>query len=167
MWCDDFDGDLFKLIPDARAILAPIAQVPLYTHGDTTGDAINHPCVWNSYAGMTAYFGTDLENIKPSAYYTDKPIVPCTVEQAIRDCWVHHFQIAICRRQERPGRSELSYWSLLDGNRWQNAMMQLLMDARGAMPLEEHNARRLREMVLNMLRSAVSMAQANLPGVRA
>ena len=89
-WSDTFDGDLFKLVPQAEDILSPIAHVKCWIHGGETLGRLNHPCVWNTFAGLTAYVtlreGCDP---RPAGYITRDPLVECTIEELIRDVFVH------------------------------------------------------------------------------
>lgn len=95
MWCDNFDLDLYKVLPEAQEILAQVADVKLYTHGDQKDGALNHPSCWNYYLGMVAFFGFIPTHIKPESFYTDKEVVACTFEQAVRDCWPHNYTVLL------------------------------------------------------------------------
>lgn len=100
-WSDDFDMDLLRVIPEAEAIIAPIAGAPLWTHGhlDLTRGRLNHPTVWNWDGGVFAYFGTRPTGFKPDVFDTDAPIVECTVLEAFRDAWVHSYLIVVDGRR--------------------------------------------------------------------
>ena len=91
-WCDDFDMDLPKVIPDAKELLGEVADLELRTHGNKTDGRLNHPCVWNHSIGMVAFFGRS-SPMKPEAYYTDRQVVLCTLWEAIRDAWCHDYVI--------------------------------------------------------------------------
>ncbi len=91
MWCDHFDMDLYNAIPAAREILAPLAGTQLYTYGNQRHGALDHPSCWNSYHGLIAFFGFRPVGIKPQHFYTDTPLVQCTFEEAVRDCWPHTY----------------------------------------------------------------------------
>jgi hypothetical protein len=56
-WSDDFDMDLPKVIPDAKAALGDVADLELVTHGHTTHGRLNHPSCWNHSLGLVAWFG--------------------------------------------------------------------------------------------------------------
>lgn len=88
MWCDDFDMDLPKVIPDAKAQLGDMAGVELWTHGGETYGSLNHPCVWNHDDGLIAFFGFKSPR-KPEVYWTNRPMVRCTFWEAVRDAWPH------------------------------------------------------------------------------
>lgn len=93
MWCDGFDMDLPKIVPEAKAALGELAVLDLLTYGHTTHGRLNHPSVWNHSLGMVAFFWRPTRpTCKPAGYYTgnDAP-VPCTLWEAIRDAWVHDF----------------------------------------------------------------------------
>jgi hypothetical protein len=94
MWYDDFDAELYKVVPEAERLIAPVADVPMRTTGipDRTTGRMNHPCVWNGHFGMVAFFGCRLLGVrhwKPSFYVTSAPVVECTFEEAFRDTFVH------------------------------------------------------------------------------
>lgn len=96
MWCDDFDMDLYKAIPEAKRILEPVKDIPLFTHGSLTDGKLNHPSVWNGYHGTIAFFG--FENpAKLEGYWTDWPVIQCTFEEAVRDAWPHDYLIIVER----------------------------------------------------------------------
>lgn len=94
MWYDDFDIELYRVVPDAQRLIAPVAHVPLRTVGHPcrkTG-RLNHPSLWNGDHGMLAFFGCRLlgqRHWKPPHFYTSAPVIDCTFEEAIRDTWVH------------------------------------------------------------------------------
>jgi hypothetical protein len=98
MWYDDFDMDLAKVIPDAMQVIAPVANVKLVTHGKPDKEGkLNHPCVWNGFHLM-AFFGLDREPqpfFKPDMYWTSDPLICCTFEEAVRDCWPHQYAIMV------------------------------------------------------------------------
>ena len=93
MWCDDFDMDLPKVVPEARQALGKIGDLEIATYGGVTGGKLNHPSVWNHERGMIAFFGRPGRIGKPAAYYTDKQPVPCTLWEALRDAWCHTYVI--------------------------------------------------------------------------
>lgn len=91
MWCDSFDADLLKLIPIATDILGDVANVHLWTYCDRPdGCKLNGPCAWNHSYGMVSFFGLESHGFKPTAYFTDAPLVRCTFMEACRDLWCHH-----------------------------------------------------------------------------
>jgi len=94
MWCDDFDMDLPKVIPEARELLGDLADVRLLTHGHLTHGTLNHPTVWNHHDGTIAFFGLRGMS-KPSTYWTDAPVVTCTTWEAFRDAWPHHYTMLV------------------------------------------------------------------------
>jgi hypothetical protein len=87
-WSDDFDLDLPKVIPDARACLGYLAELELVTHGHETHGRLNHPSVWNHELGSVSFFGRGNPH-KPDGYWTRDPIVRCTLWEAVRDAWCH------------------------------------------------------------------------------
>ncbi len=96
-WSDDFDMDLLAIIPDASDLIGQTADMPLYVHGGTTHGRLNHPCVWNDYEhDMIAYFSIDpTVPSKPRSYHADREIIECTVLEAFRDAWPHHYAMNV------------------------------------------------------------------------
>jgi len=141
MWCDGFDFDLYELLPEAREILKPAAGIKLKTRGGLGKDGrLDHPSVWNGDRDMIAFFGFR-DPGKPSAYWTDKMVVECTFEEAVRDCWVHHYGIVVENHM---------VWSAPRG-----VMMALLFHARRIRPLHPETAGHYRESVRTGLRKSV------------
>lgn len=104
MWSDKFDLDLYNLLPETKQILAPVENMHLYTRSSLARDGVtwSHPTIWNSDYGSIAYFGFLPKDGKlpetgpqPSSYWSDEPIVRLTAAEAIRDCWLHTYCIAI------------------------------------------------------------------------
>jgi hypothetical protein len=92
MWCDDFDADLYRVVPEAERLIAPVAHVEMRTVGHTTHGRLNSPSRWNHYYAMIAFFGCRLlgqRHWKSDFYSSRDPVVECTFEEAIRDTWVH------------------------------------------------------------------------------
>ena len=89
MWCDDFDMDLPKVVPGARAVFGELGDVILWTHSTTTHGVINCPSGWHDQEGIVSFFGFR-DPAKPASYWTNAPVVQCTVWEAIRDLWVHN-----------------------------------------------------------------------------
>jgi hypothetical protein len=146
MWCDDFDCDLYKVLPEAREILAPVKDVVLYTHGNESGGKLNHPSVWNDDEGMVAFFGFGEDCAKPARYWTDSPVVRCTFEEAVRDAWVHSIVIRVEHR---------SIW----GSEWRT-FEPLMYHHRQQRVLPPDALERAKERVLSPLRVAVRELQA-------
>ena len=94
MWCDDFDLDLSKILPDTPEILGATADVRLTTHGGRWAGVLNHPSVWACGRGLQAFFGFR-RPVLPDGYSTDSPIVACSFLEAMRDCWAHHYSIVV------------------------------------------------------------------------
>jgi len=94
MWCDNFDMDLYKVIPDAKRIIEPTKGIHLFTHGHFYEGKLNHPSVWNGYHGIMAFFGFH-DPAKPGEYWTDAPIIECTWEEVVRDAWCHSYIILV------------------------------------------------------------------------
>lgn len=92
MWCDNFDMDLPKMVPDAMKAIEPLADAILFTYGNLTDGKLNHPSVWNTYSGMSAFFSVGGAS-KPNAYYTADLPVRCTWAEACRDAWCHDYNI--------------------------------------------------------------------------
>lgn len=124
MWCDDFDMDLPKILPEAKSLLGDTADVTLWTHGHTTHGRLNHPSVWNGDTGMVAFFGFRTPQ-KPEVYWTSSPLVRCTFWEAVRDAWVHSMVMLV---EGKP---------VLDTNRLWPDFEDIMWDVRGWRP---HNA---------------------------
>jgi hypothetical protein len=118
---EDWDGDLLRVIPEAAEIIAPVAGVKLITHGSADEQGrLRHPSTWNDYQGPLAFFDFDaaLAVSKPVSFWTNEPIVRCTVLEAFCDAWMHHYVLHL--------RAE-PVWNTFA---LRNLMMNLLMDAR-------------------------------------
>jgi hypothetical protein len=126
MWCDDFDTDLPKVVPDARRALGEIGDLELLTYGHTTHGRLNHPTVWNHELGMISFFWRPGHAFKPAHYYVgnDAPI-SCTLWEAIRDAWVHDNVIVF---EGRP---------VFDGGASYPHFQALMYDVRGWTKLDE------------------------------
>jgi hypothetical protein len=97
MWCDDFDMDLPRVVPEALPILQRIPDSIVFrTHGHEWGGKLNHPSCWNTYDGLAAFFTLDpTRDPAPSGYMTGDPIVSCTWTEAVRDAWCHDFLLVV------------------------------------------------------------------------
>jgi len=119
-WSDSFDMDLLKVIPGVVDAAAPAAHLRLWTYGGTSYGRLNHPAVWNGYKGTLAYFGLDDTGWwKPSANWTDAPMVECTWLELLRDAWVHQYQALV------------NGWPVFDTSRAWRMFEQLMGHARG------------------------------------
>lgn len=118
LWCDDFDADLPKLIPDALDALGDTADVPLWTRCKPTNGKINLPNCWHTDLGLAAYFTSrEWEIPNPPGYATSDPIVRCTFWEAVRDEWCHDAVIVVNR---------VAIWTPPS-----ESMMDLMFDLRG------------------------------------
>lgn len=141
LWCDDFDADLPKLIPDAIDALDGVADVALWTRSKPTNGRINCPSCWHSDIGLCAYFTTrEGENPQPPGFFSRDPIVRCTFWEAVRDEWCHDATIVVNRVVIWTPPSEL--------------MMQLMFDVRGWSPLKPSEANAIANQVLDGLSAA-------------
>jgi hypothetical protein len=124
MWCDDFDGDLFRLLPEAEGMLAPVAGMPLWTYANTTHGRLNHPSAWHTRVGLAAFASsTQARDPKPGHFYTQDLIVECTVEEMVRDLFVHQCALVVDSRH------------VFQFDRWTRDYFTLLYDARGVVAL--------------------------------
>lgn len=91
---DQFDGDLYNLIPGLKDRLAPLAKLPLLTHGTNyaESDYLNHPTVWHQSTGLTAFYGIQ-EPVRPAYCYTDYAPIQCNAEQLLRLAFCKNFSI--------------------------------------------------------------------------
>lgn len=160
MWCERFDGDLYRLVPEARAIVAPVAGFPLVTNGRLTDGALNHPSVWNHELGMIAWFAetdqapgwTGPGKVAPEVFWTHEPLVACTFEQAVRDCWVHHYAIVLV------GTGSMNHAPTVIWNtsRMGWVLTDLLFHARGIRMMEPAAMEERRTIVTTSLAAAVA-----------
>ncbi len=95
-WSDDFDMDLPKIIPDALDLLGDVAEWELWTtgHPDRRYGNLNHPDVWNGDDAMLAYFGFHGPRKPPHCVGSDGQ-VRCSVWEAFRDAWPHHYLMLV------------------------------------------------------------------------
>lgn len=142
MWCDDFDMDLPKVIPDARRIIGEFGDVLLWTTGHETNGVLNHPTVWNGDGGMVAFFGLK-PNCRPASYWTNVQPIRCTVWEAIRDAWTHQYRIHI---------DGVAVW---DTNPLWRPFETIMWDIRGwRTPRDPSKVSRARTLVRRSLRDA-------------
>ncbi len=97
MWCDGFDLDLPKVIPDAREIVGDLGDVTLWTMGNTTDGVLNHPNVWHGRYGLEAFFGFSAP-ARPPGHVASGELVRCTAWEALRDAWPHQYLLHIERQ---------------------------------------------------------------------
>lgn len=153
MWCDDFDADLFKVVPHADAILAPVADVPLWTYGnkDSNGE-LAHPAVWNGYRSMLAFFTLHPDrDPRPGDFYYvgNDPLIRCTFAEAARDCYVHNYALIV------------NGTIVLDTTHITNSLFYPLMaDVRGWDRLGEQQRRSIRRRVRRRLEDVVRRFRA-------
>lgn len=152
MWCDDFDMDLPKVIPEAMAVIASVSNVRLWTRGHSTDGRLNHPAVWNGYTGMDAFF-TRHEHVDPVRlpYVTGDPVIECTFAEAVRDCWSHDYALRV---------DGVVVW---DTSHYFNPIFQPLMDdLRGWRPLTDRKRANLKRRVVRDLKAAVARLKAQI-----
>lgn len=148
-WADDFDMDLIKILPQTVDILGDTADIPLWTHGRTTNGLLNHPSVWNTHTGPTAYFGLDDSGRwKPRSHYTDQPLMACTWLEAVRDAWPHTYVLCVNR---------VPVW---DTNALSSVFDSLMADLRGWYTLPANETDKLREQVADSLVEATAKLRA-------
>ncbi len=140
MWCDSFDCDLYKLIPEAREVLAPVRDIELYVRGNTTDGKLNHPAAWNTDRGLSSFFGFYETCGQPAAFWTEYPIVKCTFEEAVRDLWVHTLTMFV--EGQAVWTAEWTWFEVL------------MSHARGSRPAPESEVKLIKEAVLASLRMA-------------
>lgn len=118
-WADVFDMDLPRVLPDLDKLLGDTADVRLWTYGGTSHGRINHPSMWNSEYGMTAYFGLDDSgDWKPVGYITGGDMVECTWREVVRDVWVHQCLVLVNLHPVlNTTRLEREFWGLMDHRR--------------------------------------------------
>jgi hypothetical protein len=142
LWCEDFDADLPKVVPDALDLLAPVTNVVLRTHSTPTNGRINCPSSWWTDFGLTAFFATPgWGDPAPAGYWTNEPVVECSVEDIIRDEWIHGSVVVVNGRFVWRPPNQLMEW--------------LMFDLRGWTPLESERRAEIQEHVRASLRAAV------------
>lgn len=142
-WCDDFDGDLPKLVPGLDEVLAEARKIELVTVGGTSDGRLNHPTCWNSYSGMVSFFGFETPGVPEGYCVGHKQTVRCTLEEAIRDAWVHGLNIVI--------QGQIVY----HGSQLTEMMMALLRDARGWSKLTDEHREELRASAAGACRLSI------------
>lgn len=113
-WSDDFDMDLPKVVPGARAIVGDIADVTLWTTGGLCKGRLNHPDVWNSDQGLVAFFGFH-GAARPAIYHSRRDPVACTVWEAFRDAWPHNYVMLV---EQQPVWDTASLWPQFQTIMW-------------------------------------------------
>lgn len=99
MWCDDFDMDLLKVIPDIVQLVDQFAFIRLWTYCEgTTHGSINLPTCWNTREGIESFFWSEKpEHARDEhgwvcfggGFMTKAPLVECTFLELLRDKWCH------------------------------------------------------------------------------
>ena len=151
---ENWDFDLLKLIPQAEAILAPVADAQLVTIGSADREGrLEHPSVWNHERGMVAFFGlldgmgrsSGVNTWKPPIYSTEQPIVTCSALEAFADAWAHGYLLCV------------EHEMIWDAYKFRNLLMSLMYDARGykGYALPEQLRREKQNRVAKNLRLAV------------
>jgi hypothetical protein len=115
-WSDDFDGDLYRLLPEVEEFVAPAAAIRMWTYSGLTHGRINCPTAWHTARGLTSFF-TLVEGRDPRPdrrYYvgTDEP-VECTGEEFFRDLLSHGHIAVVDNVVVDFGRLQASYFALL------------------------------------------------------
>lgn len=96
LWCDTFDADLLKVVPDAAHALGAAGDVELITHCRPGPDGrINHPVGWWTDHGLTSFFSTPDRPPAPAGYWTLERLVPCTFLDVVRDEWIHGAAVVV------------------------------------------------------------------------
>jgi hypothetical protein len=160
MWCDDFDMDLLKVLPEVERLLAPLSDIRLYTTCRPTFGRINLPCSWDDYAGITCFVGflREREELpavgpQPLGYYTDSPVVEATAEEMFRDLWVHQ-----CRWVQVQGPGFCGRWDHKTEAWRPHALtrnfMDLMYHLRRIWPMEEGEWRYARRKALQSIADA-------------
>jgi hypothetical protein len=98
LWCDDFDTDLPKVVPDWLDFLGYAADVELQTYCSPTNGKINCPVAWWTDNGLTAFFATPGTPPTPPGYLTHHPRVDCTFAEVVRDEWIHGCVVVVNQR---------------------------------------------------------------------
>lgn len=150
MQLDNFDGDLYNLIPEARDLLEPIAHITFLTHGSADRDGnLSHPSVWNHALGMIAFFGISSPQ-KPDYFHTLDPVIKCPADYALRSAFVQNYAIMF--------RQILLY----NGSFINNDYFDLLFHARGIKALDPNRKLEIENQFLRDFETAKMLLLAEL-----
>lgn len=147
---DDFDGDLYRLIPEAEELIAPLSKIYLSTHGKAYPDGrLQSPAVWNHPRGFIAFFGIAGTG-KPEQFWTNDPIIRCSAEDAIRICFVSSYMI------------HCFGFVVFDGFSTRNEFNDLLFDQRGIFPIAQARRLAIKTHILKQLAYSVFLFRENI-----
>lgn len=173
MWCDDFDMDLPKVLPEYIDVLGDFADVVLYTHGHQEDGKLNHPSVWNGDQTMLAFFSFTPVGFKSNMHYTPDPVVRCTFNEVIRDCWPHNYAIILnvfCGASV--GWRSIKVWDTFQPE-LQEPFFDIMYHLRGIRRLptrkiDDHKVFVLRTLIeaTHWLRIGIEMSRIPVEGVR-
>lgn len=150
MWCDNFDMDLPKALPEAPEIVGDLGNILLWTSGNADKNGmLNHPSVWHHELGLVAFFGFS-EVAKPENYI-GRGYVRCTVWEALRDAWAHSFVMLI---ERRPIWDTQATWE---------DFQQIMWAMRGWGDQPPPDTTRATARATNSLRKAVAKLRAMVP----
>jgi hypothetical protein len=147
LWCEDFDADLPKVVPQALDVLGDLANVELVTYSHATNGKINCPSAWWTDHGLTAFFATPgWGGPAPAGYWTDKKVVACTFWDTVRDEWIHDATVIVNGRFVWKPPVQL--------------MHRLMFDLRGWTPLDDIERASIQKHVRASLAAAAERLQA-------
>lgn len=151
LWCEDFDADLPKVVPNSRSAIGAAGLVELVTYATPTNGRINCPSAWHTDHGLTAFFATDgYGGAAPPGFWTDAPSVGCTFWEAVRDEWIHDATIVVNGRWIWTPPGDL--------------MMRLMYDLRGWTPLDDLKRAEIQRHVRASLTAAADRLRAVVEG---
>lgn len=165
MWCDDFDMDLLKVLPEAEQLLAPLAGIRLYTTCHPTYGRVNLPCSWNDRVNFCCFVGfiaeedgLPAEGPQPLGYVTDAPVVEATAEELFRDLWSHQMRwVQMLTPHSSPGwPRSVEIWN---SGQLASTFTDLMYDLRNWCRMRDEPRRRARSRALRSIALAAHRLQ--------
>lgn len=139
-WSDGFDMDLLRVCPEAIDALGETGQRVLYVRGGTSHGRLNHPSAWGHDRGFVSFFG-HRGPTEPPSWCSGEPVRECTVEEMIRDAWVHDLVCVVDGVEVFDGATLAG-----DFQRWMYHLRGwALLTDRQLRPIRENLLRRVRE----------------------
>lgn len=161
-WADDFDADLHRVVPEARAALGIDADARLWVLQRHRGDSmLVHPACWSGHEAeyVTPVFFTREQAMAYTGPHDRLDALGVTFDDLWRDAWVHGYAV-------RFGDTHSGVW-LMRADRLQGYSLALMHDLRepthpwlSLSPREKYRARDATRRAI--LRSRVALHQEML-----